>query len=275
VAIRRWLVDFCGETLRQVGREQRDFLASDASRRVDWQVIAVLICTALTLTTQYYALVAADKGRILEETLGLEPPGGGRFFGAAMVAGRQNRQLLCLAYWAVGQTAIYVAAPLVLIKLVFHQRLEDYGVKTRGGFRCWWAYALMFLAILPCVVSVSGGSAFQRTYPFYRLAPGEPLWPRFFIWEVLYAGQFFALEFFFRGFVLHGLRRRFGVYSIFVMTVPYCMIHFGKPPLETVAAIAAGIILGFMSLKTRSVWMGAVLHVAVAWTMDAAAARRG
>ncbi|MBT7743148.1 MAG: hypothetical protein HN727_15190 [Opitutae bacterium] len=37
---------------------------------------------------------------------------------------------------------------------------------------------------------------------------------------------------------------------------------------ETFAAIVAGIILGFMSLKTRSIWMGAVLHVTVALTMD-------
>jgi len=27
-------------------------------------------------------------------------------------------------------------------------------------------------------------------------------------------------------------------------------------------------VLGFMSLKTRSVWLGAALHIAVAATMD-------
>jgi membrane protease YdiL (CAAX protease family) len=52
------------------------------------------------------------------------------------------------------------------------------------------------------------------------------------------------------------------------MTVPYCMIHFGKPMAETLAAIVAGIILGLMSLKTRSIWFGACLHVAVAMSMD-------
>ena len=55
------------------------------------------------------------------------------------------------------------------------------------------------------------------------------------------------------------------------MTVPYCMIHFGKPMPETFGAIGAGVVLGFMSLKTRSIWLGAMLHVAVAWSMDAAA----
>jgi membrane protease YdiL (CAAX protease family) len=121
------------------------------------------------------------------------------------------------------------------------------------------------------VVAVSFSKGFLQTYPFYRLAPGEPLWPRFVVWEVIYAVQFVSLEFFFRGYLLHALRRRFGAYAIFAAMVPYCMIHFQKPVLETLGATFAGIILGFMSLKTRSVWLGACLHVAVALTMDAAA----
>ena len=51
-------------------------------------------------------------------------------------------------------------------------------------------------------------------------------------------------------------------------SVPYCMIHYGKPMPETFSAIGAGIVLGLMSLKTRSIWLGAVLHVAVALSMD-------
>jgi len=270
-ATTRRLADFFGEPLRRVGKEHRDFLASDAAQRVDWRVIVVLVCTALTLTVQYYGVVSADRGRVLEATLGAKPAAWARASGAEAGGERENWRLLCMAYWAIGQTVLYVAAPLAIIKLVFRQRLAEYGVKRRGVFQCWWVYLLMFMVILPCVLSLSDRPSFQRTYPFYRSAPGAPLWPHFFVWEVLYAVQFFALEFFFRGFVLHGTRLRFGAYSIFVMTVPYCMIHFGKPMTETMAAIAAGIILGFMSLKTRSIWMGAVLHVAVAWTMDAAA----
>ncbi|MDB4975327.1 MAG: hypothetical protein JWN48_3668, partial [Myxococcaceae bacterium] len=50
---------------------------------------------------------------------------------------------------------------------------------------------------------------------------------------------------------------------------PYCMIHFSKPLLEVLAAIPAGIVLGLMAMRARSIWGGAALHVAVAWTMDA------
>ena len=32
--------------------------------------------------------------------------------------------------------------------------------------------------------------------------------------------------------------------------------------------LVAGVALGLMSLKTRSVWLGAALHISVAWGMD-------
>ena len=94
------------------------------------------------------------------------------------------------------------------------------------------------------------------------------MYPNLFIWEIVYFVQFFALEFFFRGFMLHGTKQQFGYYSVFVMTIPYCMIHYGKPLPETIAAIVAGIVLGTLSLKSRSIWLGVAIHYSVAITMD-------
>jgi membrane protease YdiL (CAAX protease family) len=71
--------------------------------------------------------------------------------------------------------------------------------------------------------------------------------------------------------MVHGLKEKFGFYSIFVMMVPYCMIHFQKPMPETIGAILAGIILGALSLKSRSIWLGVAIHYSVAITMDIAA----
>ena len=54
------------------------------------------------------------------------------------------------------------------------------------------------------------------------------------------------------------------------MVVPYCMIHFGKPMAETIAAIVAGIALGILSLKSKSI-PGIFIHYSVAIAMDFAA----
>ena len=63
---------------------------------------------------------------------------------------------------------------------------------------------------------------------------------------------------------------RVGVYAIFVMMVPYCMLHLTKPLPEALASVVGAVALGFMSLRTRSIWMGTAIHVTVAWSMDAA-----
>ena len=80
--------------------------------------------------------------------------------------------------------------------------------------------------------------------------------------------QFFALEMFFRGFWLGALRRSFGSGAIFAMAVPYCMIHYGKPYLEASGAIIAGIALGSLSMKTKSIYQGFLVHITVAGLMD-------
>ena len=48
------------------------------------------------------------------------------------------------------------------------------------------------------------------------------------------------------------------------MIVPYCMIHYGKPMPETLGAIVAGLILGTLAMRTRSIWGGVLIHIGVA-----------
>ncbi len=234
---------------------------------LDWQVMIVLLSTAALLTVQRYVFSSGDLADTIEvlRQLGAERPAA---FLHEYEVSPENGRLAELIFWAAGTYLNYLIVPALLIKLVFRERLCDYGISPRRMFRGGWTYIVFFAVMIPLLLFFSRTDAFQARYPFYSMASTEPLWPRFWIWELFYLGQFFCLEFFFRGFIVHGTKHRFGVYSIFVMTVPYCMIHFGKPMPETFAAIVAGVVLGYMSLKTRSIWPGAMLHMAVAVSMD-------
>jgi membrane protease YdiL (CAAX protease family) len=129
--------------------------------------------------------------------------------------------------------------------------------------------AVCIAIMLPIVYLMSLTSGFASKYPFFKVYNGDPYFgSAFFAWELMYFVQFFGLEFFFRGFLVHSLKPTLGIYSIFVMTVPYCMIHFGKPLPETFAAIFAGIFLGWISYKNGSIWLGLILHCTVAFSMD-------
>lgn len=181
-----------------------------------------------------------------------------------------HEQFNGLVFWGVVQVLSYVAIPILVIKLVLRERVAEYGVRWRGIRAHHRTYLLLFLLSVPFVVVASFSGAFQAKYPFYDLAAGEGLVPRMAIWWVIYAAQFVALEFFFRGFLVHGLKWRLGSMAVFVMIIPYNMIHFNKPVLEALAAILGGVVLGSLSLKTRSIWWGAALHIGVAGLMDVA-----
>jgi membrane protease YdiL (CAAX protease family) len=170
--------------------------------------------------------------------------------------------------WWVGARVIgYVLIPLPLWKILFpSDRLLDMGLRIRGFGKHLWIYGLCLAVVLPAMLLVATQPDFGTYYPFYKRSSRSIA--DFAAWEAIYFLQFFALELFFRGFMLAALRRSMGAAAIFVMMVPYCMIHYGKPYLETNGAIVAGIVLGFLAMRTRSIYAGFLVHVTVAFLMD-------
>ena len=202
----------------------------------------------------------------------LSPTGYPEFCAAAgdIPPGSWNEQLEIrrLTYWAGACFTVYFVIPTVVSIVVLRASFRSMGLGVRGALKDWWIYVAMFSVVAPLILLVSTDPHFQETYPFYPIADGEPLWPNLWTWEMLYFTQFFALEFFFRGFMVHGTRQRLGYGAVFAMMVPYCMIHFGKPMPETIGAVIAGVALGSLSLKARSVWLGVAIHASVALSMD-------
>lgn len=170
-------------------------------------------------------------------------------------------------FWVLTRVVGYVLIPLPLWKLLFRKdSLLDMGLRTRGFFRHAWIYVACLVVIVPVVFLVSRQAEFATYYPFYRNSSRS--WFDLLIWEAAYFAQFFALELFFRGFMLGALKRTMGSAAIFVMLVPYCMIHYGKPYMEAQGAIIAGLVLGALAMKTRSIYAGFLVHVTVAGLMD-------
>lgn len=179
-----------------------------------------------------------------------------------------NPELRRLQWWASVIVLMDLIIPMLIIRFAFREKISDFGFRFKGAFRDYYLYIVMLVVMIPLVLLAAKNEGFQLRYPFYKPGNHEPLWPAFWIWEVFYFLQFVAIEFFFRGFMTLGLRKRFGYYSIFVMTIPYCMIHFGKPFPETISAIIAGVVLGTLSLKSRSIFLGILIHYSVAISMD-------
>ncbi len=171
-----------------------------------------------------------------------------------------------LAYWSAAKIVAYLIIPSIAIAIHPRLRFREIGLSTTGLLSHLLIYAVLFIPVLIAVIAVSFSNEFTTYYPFYEESMRSAF--DFWIWESLYFVQFFALEFFFRGFMLQPTRRSMGSAGIVAMMVPYVMIHFGKPLPECLAAVIAGTVLGTLALKTRSVWAGFLLHVSVALSMD-------
>jgi membrane protease YdiL (CAAX protease family) len=175
-------------------------------------------------------------------------------------------ELYGFGWWALTRCGGYLM-PFVLWKAFFPKdSLLDMGLRAKGFLSHAWIYLLFLTFVLPAMLVVSRQPDFGSYYPFYKLASRS--WLDFGLWEMMYFAQFFSLEMFFRGFWLGALRKSFGSGAIFAMAVPYCMIHFGKPYLEAMGAIVAGIALGSISMMTRSIYQGFMVHITVAALMD-------
>ena len=225
------------------------------------RAIFAFVYTAIGLTCISY-LKNADYMDAIASMIGVET-------WSRAIESNETSNLGLLAYWVVVSVLFYFMIPAFVLRFVFRKSLDEFGLSFRieKGFL---KLLLQCVAVmLPLVYVMSLTPGFAAKYPFLKIYDGSPyLSSTLLIWELIYFAQFFGLEFFFRGFLLHSLKPALGIYSIFVMMVPYCMIHWGKPMPETFAAIFAGIFLGWLSYRNGNIWMGLVLHCTVAFSMD-------
>jgi len=164
--------------------------------------------------------------------------------------------------------------PLLLVHQLSRANSGLYGM----GFRTFnvrpYGWILMMIPALVAIASFEPG--FQRYYPMYQPTPaaeiyGWPEWVPVVIYELVYGLDFINVELLFRGFFVIGLSRYLGRNSVLLMVSMYCFLHFGKPLGECVSSVFGGYLLGVIAYETRNIWGGILLHMALAWGMEAAA----
>lgn len=257
-----------GDTWRELEREAHAHReALRAAGEIDWRpVVAMALGVFVLALQQYYGKRPFYEAVIRPALAAWErtDPGG-------PVALERYDALYSHAWWGLMRIGGYLL-PLAAWPLLFQRdSVLDFGLRLRGVREHLWIYAASLAVMVPVLLLVRTQADFGAYYPFYRQAGRS--WLDFFAWEAVYVAQFFALEVFFRGWWIRATRA-LGVGAIFGMVVPYTMIHFGKPWLEASGAIVAGVVLGSLSMRTRSIYAGFLVHASVAVLMDFLALER-
>ncbi len=175
-----------------------------------------------------------------------------------------QRALAAQFHFTLSCLLLLVAIPLIYGWCFPLDGMHRYGLSLAGARAHLPVYVVLAALILPVVWIASASPAFMRFYPMYKpVAMGDWL-----LYEFVYLLQFFAVEFFFRGFCLFRLQRFTGFYAIPIMVIPYALLHIYKPLPEALGSVVAGMVLGYLALRTRSIWPGLFLHGIVALGMD-------
>ncbi|MBE7515862.1 MAG: CPBP family intramembrane metalloprotease [Chloracidobacterium sp.] len=181
----------------------------------------------------------------------------------------RDNNLYALIWWVTVSVTFYFIVPALFVRFIQKRKLSEVGIAARVEPGFLKLLAVCIAIMLPLIFLMSLTGAFAAKYPFLKIYNDAPYTGTILIvWEAVYFLQFFGLEFFFRGFLVHSLKPSLGLYSILAMTVPYTMIHFQKPMAETFAAVFAGLFLGWISYRNGTIWLGLVLHCTVAFSMD-------
>jgi len=243
---------------RHLGR--RKTAALQAAAAVDYRPAVCLLIVSVVLTLhEYFGGRSFYEGTLRPQLVELSKT-------QTWLRFEQFDELYGYAWWVFARVAGYLA-PLPIWKLLFRKdSLLDMGLRTRGFFQHLWIYIACLAVVIVAMLALATQPEFLNYYPFYKKSSRS--WFDFLAWQAMYWLQFFALELFFRGWMLAALRRTMGMGAIFVMVVPYCMIHYGKPYLEAHAAIVAGVVLGSLAMRTRSIYAGFLVHISVAALMD-------
>jgi membrane protease YdiL (CAAX protease family) len=164
---------------------------------------------------------------------------------------------------------LFGAIPLFVIVRVFRESPAEYGVQAGD-----WRFGLRVTAILLPIIAVallypaSMNEEVRGMYPFAPEAGHSP--GAFLMLQVPRCILYYpAWEFFFRGFMLFGLRRYVGDWlAICIQMIPQCLWHIGLPTGEILTSIAGGLLFGIMALRTRSILWPMLLHCSIGVITD-------
>jgi membrane protease YdiL (CAAX protease family) len=149
----------------------------------------------------------------------------------------------------------YLLIPLAAGWLLFRDKPWDYGIRI-GRWKLSIILIPVCLAAMALILYGTSKMPEFRSY-YYRYAMN---WSDLLLDTALYM---FAWEFLFRGYMLFGLEKSIGKGAIFVQTIPFVLLHLGKPFLETLACIPGGFIFGYIAYRTRSFLPCFIIHFGI------------
>ncbi len=159
--------------------------------------------------------------------------------------------------------------PFLYLTLKIRKPLGDFGFGFGDAkFGLIFALISIIVIILPMIYFSAKMPDLRAEYPMAKILLTRR--GLIFQYELAYVIFYYtAWEFFFRGFILFGLKDKVGAMNaILIQTISSCLVHIGKPNGEIIGSIIFGIIMGVLALRTRSIWYPFLIHISMGIMTD-------
>jgi membrane protease YdiL (CAAX protease family) len=153
-------------------------------------------------------------------------------------------------------TLLFSVIP-ILIVLLLKIRFNDIGLSLENWKKILPVSLFILFLVSPLVIYASMQEDFRNYYPIWN--PGLSHL-NFLVLESIVLLLMFDTEFFFRGYFLFSMEAKFGNWAILLQSIPYSLLHIGKPPIEVPYSFIAGLVFGYLALRYRSVFPGLLVH---------------
>jgi membrane protease YdiL (CAAX protease family) len=163
-------------------------------------------------------------------------------FNNRFVQAEYDRFVLCLV------------VPLAIIVLAWREDPRRFGLRL-GDWRLGLTITVAGMIVMAPIIWYTGQMADFREY--YTQVGDQRMTLRL---VVDLAIDLIAWEFFFRGWLLWGLARKYGSDAVWLQIVPFALMHVWKPELEQISTIIGGAFFGILAWRTRSILYCWLLH---------------
>jgi membrane protease YdiL (CAAX protease family) len=155
----------------------------------------------------------------------------------------------------IDSLGLYLLIPLAMIVFGFRRPVREYGF-TFGD----WKAGLV----------ITGAAVLIMAPILWLIGRSDPAMRDYYSWQatrilpLLTFLELIGWEFFFRGFLLFGYEKKFGVHALWLQAVPFALAHITKPAVETLSTIFGGFAFGWVAWRTRSFVYPFLIHWFVA-----------
>jgi membrane protease YdiL (CAAX protease family) len=194
--------------------------------------------------------------------------GSAEFFSDNFAAASENAAVYGAIYQFVSCFVLMGVLPALVVKLLFRERLRDYGLGLGIPVRTVRTMLIFVPLFVLAAYVASTDPRIREVFPVNPQAGRSA--SMFALHAITYLLYYIGWEFYFRGFMLVGLRGSVGDASaVLIQVLASVLLHIGSPASETFGAIFGGLLWGILALRTRSLFSGLAQHYVLGIALDA------